>query len=121
MQLPDSSEMVRKRIERQKKRLHGNLDLKRKYTEQMNSVIDSGYAEIVPKEQVCRKDKIWYISHHPVFNAKNPTNFEWFMIVPQWRKPHNLKDFLMERSDLTNSQVAVLLRFQKHLCLSQQT
>ena len=58
IQLPDSREMALKRLEGLKKRLNNNIDLKLKYSEQMNTVINSGYAEIVPKEQICGKNKM---------------------------------------------------------------
>ena len=58
IQLPDSRKMALKRLEGLKKRLNNNIDLKLKYSEQMNTVINSGYAEIVSKEQICGKNKI---------------------------------------------------------------
>ena len=39
-------------------RLKNNINLKLKYIDQMNTV-NSGYVEIVPKKQICGKNKIW--------------------------------------------------------------
>ena len=80
IKLPDNREMALKSSDSQKKRLNSNIDVKLKYTEQINTVINSDYAEIVPNKQVYGKNEAWHILH--LSNAKNPTIFEWFVIAP---------------------------------------
>ena len=60
-QLPDSQEIALKRLEGLKQgttTVISNLFMYTE-TEHMNTVINSGGAEIVPDEQACEKNKIW--------------------------------------------------------------
>ena len=113
IQLPDSWGMAPKRLEGRKKRLNSNIDLKLEYSEQMNTVINSGYAEIVPEEQICGKNKTWYISPHPVFNSNKPNKLRVVYDCAAVAETKCLNDYLMKGPDLTNSLVAVLLRFRR--------
>ena len=115
IQLPDSRKMALKRLEGLKKRLNNNIDLKLKYIEQMNTVINSGYAEIVPEEQIRGKNKIWYIPHHPVFNSNKPNKLRVVYDRNAMAETKCLNDYLMKGPDQTNSLVAVLLRLRRWL------
>ena len=78
----------------------------------MNTVTNSGYAEIVDKEQICGKSKIWYIPHHPVFNTNRPIKFRVVCDCAAVAETECLNDYLMKGPDLIYSLVAVLLRFR---------
>ena len=81
----------------------------------MNTVINSGYDEIAPEEQICGKNKIWYIPHHPVFNSNKPNKLRVVYNCGAVPETKCLNDNLMKDTDLANSLVAVLLRFRRWL------
>ena len=118
IQLPDSREMTLKHLEGLKKRLNNNIDLKLKYSEQMNTVINSGYAEIVPKEQIRGKNKTWYIPHHPVFNSNKPNKLPVVYDCAAVAETKCLNDYLMKGPDLTNPWWQFCCGFEDGLCRS---
>ena len=73
----------------------------------------SGYAEIVPEKLICGKNKIWYIPHYPVYNKPNKLRVVYDCTAVAETKC--LNDYLMKGPDVTNSLVAVLLRFRRWL------
>ena len=113
--LPRSQDMALQRLKGLKRRLQKNSDLKANYCDQMKAVLDSGYAEPVPVAEINAKHKTWYIPHHPVLNPKKPGKVRIVYDCAATVGTKCLNDYLMKGPDLTNSLVAVLLRFRKWL------
>ncbi|XP_026746136.1 uncharacterized protein LOC113507483 [Trichoplusia ni] len=55
------------------KRLSQNLELKRQYSDVINEYLDLGHMEIIPPEQVNRKDVV-YLPHHAVVREDKTTS-----------------------------------------------
>ena len=72
VKLPDSLDMAKRRLESVKRRLERDDMLKIKYTQEMQRVLDKGYAEVVPEEERDSSNRTWYIPHHPVLNPNKP-------------------------------------------------
>jgi len=112
---PESKHMAWNRLTGLKKRFLHDQSLKEKYSAKMQNMIDSGYAEIVPNEEVNSQHRTWYILHHPVFSAKKPGKIRIVYDCAAAAGNRSLNDFLMKGPDLTNSLISVLLRFRRWL------
>ena len=79
----------------------------------MDDVIEKGYAEVVPPEQLERKDgRIWYIPHHGVYHPEKQTLRVVFDCSACYQGK-SLNSELLQGPDLTNSLIGVLLKFRK--------
>ena len=59
--------MAEKRLESLGKRLEKDECLKSKYTGEIHKLLEKGYVEEVPQEELARADgKVWYLPHQPV-------------------------------------------------------
>ena len=71
--LPNNKIVALRRAFFLKKRLMKNENLHIKYQETMNSYIDDGHAEKIPKEELEPDDRpVWYVPHHPVVHPLKP-------------------------------------------------
>ena len=72
--LPNNYAIAWNRLKPLKERLESSETYRQHYMEFMNKVMDSGYAEKVPEEEVTATDRkpIWYIPHHGVYHPKKP-------------------------------------------------
>ena len=76
----------------------------------MQDLLSSGYAEVVPEEEIANKS--WYIPHHGVYHPRHP---EKICIVFDASAKFGgicLNDVLLSGPDMTNSLLGVLLRFR---------
>jgi len=73
LMMPNNKGMALKRLMPLKRRFKRDPKLKEKYTEQMNVMLEKGYAEIVNEsENIACNPKTWYIPHHTVLNPNKP-------------------------------------------------
>ena len=107
--------MALKRLDGLKKRLLKDTVLQQRYTDQMQSTIQLGYAEELPPNDLVENTKVWYIPHHPVLNPKKLEKVRIVYDCAAIADEKSLNDFLMKGPDLTNSLVGVLLRFRREL------
>ena len=112
--LPDNKLLAEKRLQSLAKRLNKDETLKGKYIEEISQLVQKGYAEIVPDEDLNRHDgKVWYLPHHPVFNPKKPEKCRIVFDCAAKFKCHSLNDHVHQGPDLTNRLIGVLLRFRQ--------
>ena len=112
--LPDSNSMAVRRLQSMKKRLLKDPDLHRRCTDQMESNIQMGHAEIVPTQELSSGIKQWYIPHQSVVNPKRSEKIRIvYDCAAASTNGKSLNDFLMKGPDLMNSLVRVLLRFKR--------
>ena len=84
------------------------------YVAFLEYVIRDSFAERVPLESLRRADaKVWYMPHHGVHHQKKPDKI-WvvFDCSAQFRGT-TLNNELLQRPDLTNNLVGVLVRFRQ--------
>ena len=84
-----------------------------RYDAEIRKLLEKGYAEQVPKEQIRSKER-WYLPHHPVVTEKKPGKMR---IVFDCAAKHNgecLNDKAFQGPDLNNQLAHVLLRFRQH-------
>ena len=115
VKLPESRAMATRRLQHLKRRLEKNLHLHKKYTEQMETYIKKGYAEVVQDKEASAKRRMWYLPHHAVINEKKPGKVRVVFDCAARSCGQSLNDHLMKGPNLVNSIVGVLLRFRKHL------
>ena len=79
------------------------------YDADMKSLLDKGYAEIIPEDQIKSKSNVNYLPHH-------------YVLVPKWRvvfnaaskfKGASLNDRCLQGPNLLSDIVGVLMRFRK--------
>ncbi|KAG1655535.1 hypothetical protein GQR58_024454 [Nymphon striatum] len=85
-----------------------------KYTEEIKMLIDNGYAEVIPLEEVDNQNRIWYLPHHAVINDKKPGKLRIVFDCASKYKDKSLNDRCMQGPNLTNNLLDVLLRFRQY-------
>ena len=69
--MPNNKVIAEQRLANLKRKLKKNEHFQSEYTDFLSDVIDNGYAEVVPQEQLERKDgRVWYIPHHGVYHPQ---------------------------------------------------
>ncbi|XP_073231681.1 uncharacterized protein [Porites lutea] len=103
---------------------HRALSLRRKflkdarfqedYVASLQSVMQEGFPEKVPSEDLCRADgKVWYIPHHGVYHCKKPEKIRVIFDCFAQFQGMSLNSELLQGPDLTNNLVGILLRFRQ--------
>ncbi|KAG1714704.1 hypothetical protein GQR58_000941 [Nymphon striatum] len=85
-----------------------------KYTEEIKMLINNGYAEVIPLEEVDNQNRIWYLPHHAVINDKKPGKLRIVFDCASKYKDKSLNDRCMQGPNLTNNLLDVLLRFRQY-------
>ena len=79
----------------------------------MDSIIAKGFAERIPKSELQRDDgRAWYIPHHGVYHPHKPDKIRVVFDCAASYQGVSINDLLLHGPDLTNSLVAVLMRFR---------
>ena len=79
----------------------------------MTEVINNGYAEVVPQDQLYNKDgRMWYLPHHGVYHPRKNTLRVIFDCGAGF-KGTSLNSQLLQGPDLTNTLFGVLTRFRQ--------
>ena len=106
--------MALKSLKSLKKRLLKDPILHQRYTEQMESNVQKGYAELISvDDQFCGSEEWCSIPHHPVLSSKRPDKVRISYDCVASAEGKSLNDFLLKGPDLMNFLVEVLLRFRK--------
>lgn len=86
----------------------------------MEDVIDRGYAERVPPEELQQSDgRVWYIPYHAVYHPRKPGKIRVVFDCGAEFRGESLNRHLLQCPDLINSLIVeVLCRFRKeHVAL----
>lgn len=109
--LPDNRLVAEQRLSSLKRKFKRNETFHEEYTTFLSDVIDKGYAEAVPQEQLRRKDRrVWYIPHHGVYHPRKRKLRVVFDCGASFNGT-SLNSELLQGPDLTNRLIGVLLRF----------
>jgi hypothetical protein len=110
--LPDNRAHAVVRLEHIRRKLAGNEDLHRKYTEQVQDYLDKGYAREAERNESPSPRRTWYLPHHGVHNPNKASVRVVFDGAAKY-KGTSLNEHLMQGPDLTNNLAGVLMRFRK--------
>ena len=114
MMLPNNKELALSRIKKLKGRLKHDSTYRKDYQGFMSEIIEKGYAERVPPEELSLDNgRIWYIPHHGVYHPKKPGKIRVVFDASAECKGESLNKHLLQGPDLTNSLTGVLCRFRK--------
>lgn len=112
IELPSNYDNTLKRLVTTEKRIDKDAQLKRKYNEQIGSLIEKGYAERAPTNS--KKGRTWYLPHFPVLNPMKPDKVRIVLDAAAKTKGQSLNDHLLTGPDLLQSLPGVLMRFREH-------
>jgi len=121
--LPNNKALAMRRLSHLKRRFEADngKQFKDEYVTFMSSVIESGYAEVVPKycaperptqDTHHERQRVWYISHHAVYHPKKKKIRVVFDCAAE-HQGHSLNKHLLQGPDLTNNLPGVLIRFRQ--------
>lgn len=116
--MPNNRCLVEQRLMSLKRKFTKNQEFQEQYSAFVTDVINKGYAEAIPQDQLQRDDgKVWYIPHHGVYHPKKKKIRVVFDCSTVF-KGMSLNSQLLQGPNLTNTLLGVLTRFrQDHVTL----
>jgi len=112
--LPYNRELALSRNKKLKGRLKHDSTYRQDYQGFMTEIIEKGYAERVPPEELSLDNgRVWYIPHHGVYHSKNPGKIRLVFDASAECKGESLNRHLLQGPDLTNNLTGRLCRFRK--------
>ena len=112
VKLPNNKSVALKRFNGLKVRLMKNEQYLKDYVTFMNDLIEKGYAEKVPEDQLLN-EPVWYIPHHGVYHPKKPGKIRVVFDCSAQYKGESLNHHLLQGPDQINSLTGVLCRFRQ--------
>lgn len=90
-----------------------NPTVHKEYSTYLSGVIDKGYAEQVPQQQLqSGSGKVWYIPHHSVYHPRKGSLQVVFDCGAMF-KGVSLNSVLLQGQNLTSSLLGILTRFRQ--------
>ena len=111
--LPNNEKLAVHRLQQLKLRFRRDEKYKEDYTAFMNDMIKKGYAEKIPKDEVRKDGKTWYLPRHGVFHPQKPDKIRVVFDCSAEYKGEARNKHLLQGPDLTNKLVGVLSRFRR--------
>lgn len=112
--LPNNKEVALNRLSKLKRRLQHDSRYQKDYLTFMTEIIERGYAERVPAEEISLNNgRVWYIPHHGVYHPKKPDKIRVVFDCSAEYAGESLNRHLLQGPDLTNNLVGVLCRFRE--------
>ena len=112
--LPDDRCMAEKRLASLRKRLVKDPSLHDRYTKEMNSLLERGYAQRVIGDMLnASSGGVWYLPHHYVLSPSKPDKLRVVFDCAAKCQGQSLNDTVLQGPDLMNRLVGVLLRFRE--------
>ena len=111
--LPNNYVVAKSRLGSLMKRLdkQGLVD---RYQKEIDKLIDGGYAEIVPDDEIHSVERVWYLPHHAVITDKKPDKLRVVYDCASRYGGKSLNERCKQGPNLINKLVHVLLRFRLH-------
>jgi hypothetical protein len=85
-----------------------------RYDAEIRKLLDKGYAEPVPYDQLQTANRIWYLPHHAVLNPNKPNKLRVVFDCAARFQGTSLNERCYQGPDLNNQLTHVLLRFRQH-------
>ncbi len=118
--MPDNRQLAQLRAENLKRKLDKDPQYHAAYKTAMTKVLQDGYAEKVPNDELVADGKKWYIPHHGIIHPQKGKLRIVYDCAAEYHGT-SLNSQLMQGPDLTNSLIGVLLRFRQEQWLFSQT
>ena len=112
--LPDNRIVAEKRLQSLTNRFLRDPELHAKYKGGIQELLDKGYAEKVPKQEMsATPGRTWYLPHHNVVNENKPEKLRIVFDCAVTFGGTSLNKEVLQGPDFTNNLVGVLLRFRE--------
>ena len=111
--LPSNHSIAISREESFRKRLNKDHTLKKRYSEVMQRYIEKRYAELAPRDSGKENSREWFLPHLPVLNPKKPDKLRIVFNCGARHMGTSHNQAFLQRPDLVNCLVVVLIRFQE--------
>ena len=113
--LPDNYSQAEKVLRATENRLAKNEEHAKVYNQQMEEMVEMGFARKLTEEEICKyKGPIHYVSHHAVIRPeKKSTPIRIVFNSSASFQGYCLNDFWLKGPDLLNCLLGVLLRFRE--------
>jgi hypothetical protein len=114
LKLPNSRPMAMNRLDHLRTRLLKCKRLHEDYIKFMDNMLERGYAEKVPENEIAGRDGMtWYIPHHGVYQPSKPDKIRIVFDASAEYTGFSLNKQLLQGPDMINSLIGVLCRFRK--------
>ena len=111
--LPCNRKQAEKRLDSVKRKMEKSDFYRSEYINNINTLLDQGYARKCDDSSGAALGKMWYLPHHGVYQEiKNKIRMVFDCSASY--QGHSLNNELLQGPDLTNQLVGVLLRFRMH-------
>lgn len=115
--MPSNRTQALKRLNQIGARFRKDTKFCQDYTTFMQSIIENGEAEEVPKPELEKSDgRLWYIPHFGIYSDKKPEKIRVVFDCSATYGDTSLNQKLLQGPDLNNSLLGVLLRFRSEVC-----
>jgi hypothetical protein len=112
--LPDNRIQAEQRLKSVQHRMRKDHKFHKDYANFMESIIEKGFAEMVPDKELDRQDgRTWYLPHHGVYHPKKPNKIRVVYDCAASYHGVSLNRLLLQGPDLTGNLVQVLLKFRQ--------
>ncbi len=111
--LPNNRQIAEQRLDSLKRKFKRDPVFHEEYNNFLSEVLNKGFAERVPREQLQGKEgNIWYIPHHGVYHLKKKKLRVVFDCGASFRGT-SLNSELLQGPDFTNGLTGVLIKFRQ--------
>ena len=112
--LLDNRSVSEKRLQSLAKRFLRDPELYTKYKGRIQELLDKGYAERVPEQEIgATPGRTWYLPHHNVVNENKPEKLRIVFDFAATFGGTSLNKEVLQGPDFTNNLVGVLLRIRE--------
>ena len=112
--LPHNMYMAKCRLDSLRRKLT-RTGMTSKYSEQIEQMVDKGYAEPVPDDETKLNDgSVWYMPHHAIMNDAKPGKVRVVFYCAASQSGVSLNNQCMQGPGLVNRLLSVLLRFRQY-------
>ena len=102
IQLPNNHSQGQQRLSSLKRKLMKDTKFKRDYVEFMEKIIEKGYAEKIPENEINTDNRhVWYIPHHGIYHSKKPDKIRVVFDCTASLQGVSLNNQLLQGPDLT--------------------
>ena len=114
VELPNNKVAAEKRLGQLKAKMLRDGKYREDYTAFMTDIIQKGYAERVPTDELQGKvGRTWYVPHHGVYHPKKPNQIRIVYDCSAEYEGQTLNHCLLQGPDLTNNLTGILCRFRE--------
>lgn len=111
--IPNNRSLAKQRLKPLLKKFNKNPKFLNEYKSFLEGVIEKGYAEVIPPEQVNTENgKTWYLPHHGVYYPRK-RSLRVVFDYSAFFQGVSLNNQLIQGPNLTNTLLGVLLQFRK--------